>query len=86
MSLPDLNSMYSFGTAGDEFVTDTAGAGKKIQYMQAVEIEYIIEYIEKTFPCHVGGGPQFESRWRLNKPSLICAADYAQLTILKRLQ
>ena len=60
--------------ARDKLIGDVAGAGKKVERVDALKIHVVFQNVEQTLLGHVGGGPDREVVGRYDLTPLVSAS------------
>ena len=67
------------GATAEQFETDAACAAEKVERPTTLKIDAVLEDVEESLLCQVGGGPGVEVAWRVEAASAVLASDDFQI-------
>ena len=67
------------GATAEQFEADAACAAEEVERSATLEIDAILEDVEESLLCQVGGGPGVEVAGRVEAASAVLAGDYFQI-------
>ena len=67
------------GTTAEQFEADAACAAEEVERSATLEVDAILEDVEESLLCQVGGGPGVEVAGRVEAASAVLAGDYFQI-------
>ena len=79
LGVPHFDTYDMGGATAEQFETDAARATEKVERSATLEIDAILEDVEESLLCQVGGGPGVEVAWRVEAASAVLAGDYFQI-------
>ena len=67
------------GTTTEQFEADAACAAEKVERSTTLKIDSVLEDVEESLLCQVGGWPSAEVAWRVEAASAVLAGNDLQI-------